>query len=444
MASFTGTNGGFLHAGSGGGGGSVSPGSGSSGWTSTRIPFADSGGILTESNKFNWDETGASNSILSLSPVTNGNSVLIKNAGVFGTEILSISGGAALRLGTGGGAFGQWQINSSGHFEPSLSANTYDIGGTSLTVRNFFQAGYHRLDELTVEPSLTDAAAHLYAIADGTFTAFKIRLGLRDLQISDTGSAYSKIELKSSSGMKCSSAGGNICEVGVDGGANLRFSGSTVMYPGADDTYDLGRTANRFANFFQAGYHRQDEMAAPAAVANSVITYAVDDGGGNTQYVIRTSNSDFIFEDGTIDTITNGSGELRITPAGQLGLGAFGTANRITVDTSGNVGVSAGNLTVSGSSAFTVINGTLQLAETTGAIASADKARLFAQDNSTVTEMVIRLPNTDVIFSDSPQTYTPTNVSTDRSYDADSTSTAELADVLGTLIADLQTMGLLQ
>lgn len=34
--------------------------------------------------------------------------------------------------------------------------------------------------------------------------------------------------------------------------------------------------------------------------------------------------------------------------------------------------------------------------------------------------------------------YTPTNVTTDRSFDADSTTVDELADVLGTLIADLQ------
>lgn len=40
--------------------------------------------------------------------------------------------------------------------------------------------------------------------------------------------------------------------------------------------------------------------------------------------------------------------------------------------------------------------------------------------------------------------YTPTNVVTDRSYDANATSIAELADVVGTLIADLQTYGLLQ
>ena len=41
------------------------------------------------------------------------------------------------------------------------------------------------------------------------------------------------------------------------------------------------------------------------------------------------------------------------------------------------------------------------------------------------------------IKSGSP-TYTPTNVTTDREFDADSVLLAELADVLGTLIADLQ------
>lgn len=40
--------------------------------------------------------------------------------------------------------------------------------------------------------------------------------------------------------------------------------------------------------------------------------------------------------------------------------------------------------------------------------------------------------------------YTPTNVTTDRSYDADTVVVAELADVVGTLIADLQAYGLLQ
>lgn len=46
------------------------------------------------------------------------------------------------------------------------------------------------------------------------------------------------------------------------------------------------------------------------------------------------------------------------------------------------------------------------------------------------------------VFQGSGQTYTPTNVTTDRVYDANSTTVAELADVLGTLIADLQGLGL--
>ncbi len=40
--------------------------------------------------------------------------------------------------------------------------------------------------------------------------------------------------------------------------------------------------------------------------------------------------------------------------------------------------------------------------------------------------------------------YTATNVTTDRTFDADSTSTAELADVLGTLIADLRNAGVIR
>lgn len=42
-----------------------------------------------------------------------------------------------------------------------------------------------------------------------------------------------------------------------------------------------------------------------------------------------------------------------------------------------------------------------------------------------------------------PGAYTPTNVTTDRSYDANSTTLDEVADVLGTLIADLKSLGLI-
>ncbi len=39
--------------------------------------------------------------------------------------------------------------------------------------------------------------------------------------------------------------------------------------------------------------------------------------------------------------------------------------------------------------------------------------------------------------------YAPTNVTTDRAFDADTVAVAELADVVGTLIADLQAKGII-
>ena len=43
-----------------------------------------------------------------------------------------------------------------------------------------------------------------------------------------------------------------------------------------------------------------------------------------------------------------------------------------------------------------------------------------------------------------PQAYTPTNVTTDRAFDANATTLDEIADVLGTLISDLSNVGLLK
>ena len=43
----------------------------------------------------------------------------------------------------------------------------------------------------------------------------------------------------------------------------------------------------------------------------------------------------------------------------------------------------------------------------------------------------------------SPEPYIVSNVTTDRTYDADSTTLAEIADVLGTLITDLKNKGVI-
>ena len=57
--------------------------------------------------------------------------------------------------------------------------------------------------------------------------------------------------------------------------------------------------------------------------------------------------------------------------------------------------------------------------------------------------MVATNGSKDLVSVAKSSAYTPTNLTTTRSYDANSTSVEELADVLGTLITDLQTANLL-
>lgn len=97
-----------------------------------------------------------------------------------------------------------------------------------------------------------------------------------------------------------------------------------------------------------------------------------------------------------------------------------------------------------GSAVFSVLDGgSVEIVEITAPSApAANAARLYAEDVSGVTEMRARFSSGDVLTialsGVTVQTYTPTNVTTDRSFNADSTTLDEVADVLGTLIADLQ------
>lgn len=64
--------------------------------------------------------------------------------------------------------------------------------------------------------------------------------------------------------------------------------------------------------------------------------------------------------------------------------------------------------------------------------------------NNRLDKAALLLGTTPVQISLTPTTaYTATNVTTDRAFDANATTTEELADVLGTLIADLKTKGLI-
>lgn len=64
--------------------------------------------------------------------------------------------------------------------------------------------------------------------------------------------------------------------------------------------------------------------------------------------------------------------------------------------------------------------------------------------NKVTKAAILKIDDGGTITVGTAPDYTTSNVETDREFDADSTSTAELADVLGTLIADLISLGILQ
>lgn len=96
----------------------------------------------------------------------------------------------------------------------------------------------------------------------------------------------------------------------------------------------------------------------------------------------------------------------------------------------------------------TAVSGTPGKIEINSASTAADSVKIVSSGDIDISGGNIRAATALFgVFGSSqgqPAAYTPTNVVTDRSYDANSTTLAELADVLGTLIADLQGYGLLQ
>jgi hypothetical protein len=121
------------------------------------------------------------------------------------------------------------------------------------------------------------------------------------------------------------------------------------------------------------------------------------------------------------------------------------TSSLITVLGNGDMGING--VTVP-STELDIGAGAMEFEEMTApAAGAANTARDYADDDgsaNTRRRIVFSSGNRVTIAQDGGlQTYTPTNVVTDRSYDANATSVAELADVLGTLIADFQAAGVL-
>lgn len=110
----------------------------------------------------------------------------------------------------------------------------------------------------------------------------------------------------------------------------------------------------------------------------------------------------------------------------------------LLVTSGANTGIGTSTFGTSATSTLAVANGTVP------STSPADEFQCYSKDITAGNAAPhFRTEAGDIVKLYKAGTYTPTNVTTDRSFDANSTTLDELADVVGSLITDLQATGLL-
>lgn len=162
-----------------------------------------------------------------------------------------------------------------------------------------------------------------------------------------------------------------------------------------------------------------------------IIGAYVDTGGGNSRYTPQDNRSagQAAFAWDSVSAVPADAYTAQWLEAGAPVLTLDGSANlllgTVTLPTAGTFGLIFGD--------GTALSGM-----------GSNTAGFYANDLGGTVEMyAINEAGAVTRLSGTSGTYTPTNVVTDRSYDANATTVDELADVLGTLIADLQARGIL-
>jgi len=290
------------------------------------------------------------------------------------------------------------------------------------------------------------------SVFSNTSGAYNFAMGMNSLRYNQVGG--SNICLGDAAGQGSS---GNSFSNAVFIGRNAGFSNQTgggMVCIGRDSGYSNTTGSNCFFAGYEAGY------------SNSTASTNFALGGASLKYNQTGINNTAIgFEAGRGVSGHSISGNLLLGSAAGQNLETGGDDNTC-------LGVSSGQLLSSGAdnilggarSGDNLTTGSRNIIIGTGLDASsatvndelnigdAIKGDLSTGDIQLVADVEIdgdlNHDGSNVGFYGTAPTaqsaaYTPTNVSTDRSYDADSTTLDEIADVLGTLIADLQATGLI-
>lgn len=177
-----------------------------------------------------------------------------------------------------------------------------------------------------------------------------------------------------------------------------------------------------------------------------------DDAAGTKLKIVNLYGQWQIIPDDLVCTVKSvyDSGKLFLDYTGLNFFNNLGTTQIFHVDHTGlyGVGINVGGTVAAGAKLeLGGTNGALLLNRVTtaqkNAISSPQGGMLVYDTTLSKLGLYTSAWKEVMLVPTSPSAYTPTNVTTDRTFDANATTLDEIADTLGTLIADLQAQGLI-
>lgn len=215
-------------------------------------------------------------------------------------------------------------------------------------------------------------------------------------------------------------------------GTGTAFTAGSVVFAGASGVYgqDNGNL------FWDDG---NDRLGIGTASPSAALHISISSNTLPTAIYERDVNTNTAVNRWTTGGTSDWNIGLRATGDSNFHIFSFGiTADAMTFErSSGNVAIGTTVFPSTGTATLVFGDGTVP------ATMGSNTAAIYANDTGgTVNMYGINEAGTVTQLTGLTAAYTITNVTTDRTYDANATDINEIADVLGTLIADLQARGI--
>lgn len=359
------------------------------------------------------------------------------NIGIGYNVSVTGSGGASDSIGIGANAVtGFTNVIAIGSSATATAANQALIGGASTSITSVY-------------------------FGKGVTSATPVAVTLTSTGGSTTGVNGSDIIIAGGLGGAAADVGGNIFLKTAPSGSGTTLTtrvtiapSGTVTFTGTNPTSGSGTgIAITPTLAIMNGNDNYDALKISITNANHT-------GTGNTIQGITIDGITFDAQE-TAAAIIVGSGgwnyglvlpsnigQLLGTIGGNRGEIVFDGTNLTFSGTGGNIMSNFleidNNVRIGSSTADATATNTLMIFNGTAPTGVTDTFQMYSNDIIAGNAAPhFKTENGDVIKLFKSSAYTITNVTTDRSYDANSTTLDEIADVLGTLIGDLQTTGLI-